>query len=361
MFHVVSPNPCVSTLMGKPLQHFYEFQPPYGDYIELALIFMKMCKKSVHASQASTIYIFPRLYLHPFYDMRYVEKEINKIHTTFEDGSSKNIWEIQKYCTQMQPGGEFHDMVINVKQTYPSKKLVIFSKIDPFRCHYRNEVTDECVHLDVDNLGRNNIPYISNIRWKSTWENPPWELRNRSILVSFTGSLFGTQASTSIRKQIYELCKPPQCKAFVRESMASHKNIKRALQIKKKSVFCLEPPGFSPPRRSMIDSILSGCIPVFFMHPRQFETYLPMHYHWDNHSYILFSPNQIKSLFTMLIQIQPSRIRNMQNSIAEHATSLVYGIDDIPGDAVDKIIDYFQLRTTELKKQNHMFKGLRYF
>ena len=55
------------------------------------------------------------------------------------------------------------------------------------------------------------------------------------------------------------------CKSGVSEHIAEADFIAQALKIKRNSVFCLEPPGYSAVRRSMIDSILSGCIPVLFM------------------------------------------------------------------------------------------------
>lgn len=53
------------------------------------------------------------------------------------------------------------------------------------------------------------------------------------------------------------------------------RSLARALELKRRSVFCLEPPGANPIRRSMYDSLLSGCIPVLFMSAAAFERFLP--------------------------------------------------------------------------------------
>ena len=55
------------------------------------------------------------------------------------------------------------------------------------------------------------------------------------------------------------------------------KSMKVALARKTTSIFCLEPPGFSPPRKSIVDSLLSGCIPVLFYDPSEYPGLMP-HY-----------------------------------------------------------------------------------
>ena len=37
-----------------------------------------------------------------------------------------------------------------------------------------------------------------------------------------------------------------------------------AFRIKRSSTFCLEPPGFGEHRKSMVDALTLGCIPVLF-------------------------------------------------------------------------------------------------
>ena len=42
------------------------------------------------------------------------------------------------------------------------------------------------------------------------------------------------------------------------------KHVNATVQWMRRSVFCLQPPGDSPTRKSIYDGILCGCIPVFF-------------------------------------------------------------------------------------------------
>jgi xyloglucan galactosyltransferase MUR3 len=44
----------------------------------------------------------------------------------------------------------------------------------------------------------------------------------------------------------------------------------------RRSVFCLQPPGDQPNRKSVVDSLLLGCIPVLF-HEAQLD-YIPWHW-----------------------------------------------------------------------------------
>ena len=51
-----------------------------------------------------------------------------------------------------------------------------------------------------------------------------------------------------------------------------------SLRLKQHSVFCLEPPGAAACRKSMVDSLLSGCIPVFFLSADQYANLWPLHF-----------------------------------------------------------------------------------
>jgi hypothetical protein len=52
-------------------------------------------------------------------------------------------------------------------------------------------------------------------------------------------------------------------------------HIEATVQWMRESVFCLQPPGDSPTRKSIYDGILCGCIPVFFEHPLEPIVTLP--------------------------------------------------------------------------------------
>ena len=91
--------------------------------------------------------------------------------------------------------------------------------------------------------------------------------------------LDGEEASASIalRQALTDACgrvANAVCTSFVSQNFpmltpdgaleSQRSTMRRALQLKRRSTFCLEPPGFSPPRKSTIDSWLSGCIRASF-------------------------------------------------------------------------------------------------
>lgn len=68
------------------------------------------------------------------------------------------------------------------------------------------------------------------------------------------------------------------------------------MRLKRRSVFCLEPPGHSMTRKSYIDSFLLGCIPVFFegddvIRTPKAERMWPLHFQpWRAERGALFLP-----------------------------------------------------------------------
>ena len=92
----------------------------------------------------------------------------------------------------------------------------------------------------------------------------------RQITISFTGSPRRfNEYSTLMREALVQKCKeittttnnPKNCVhgSYDHNKMSNN-------ELSRNSVFCLQPPGDMPSRKSVFDSILSGCIPVLF-HP----------------------------------------------------------------------------------------------
>lgn len=98
----------------------------------------------------------------------------------------------------------------------------------------------------------------------------PWERanhqENRTIIVSFLGNPRKySQINTAIREALVAQC-------LNHSDICSHGTYKHDAAISgpngesRHAVFCLQPPGDMPTRKSVFDSALSGCIPVLF-HP----------------------------------------------------------------------------------------------
>ena len=89
----------------------------------------------------------------------------------------------------------------------------------------------------------------------------PWQnFKNRSIIVSFVGNTRRyNDISTRIREALVHQCSNhrPQCQhgAYKHDNKVGQHHVSRS------SIFCLQPPGDMPTRKSLFDAVLSGCIP----------------------------------------------------------------------------------------------------
>ena len=229
--------------------------------------------------------------------------------------------------------------------------------------------------VEVDGLlgtpRRIQMPYLSSVRWDPSWERvdagghiPPWRSHEgRPLLVTFTGSLRGLPQSVRMRKALVLQCaRVPNsvCVSHVaaRFPLVEHAQraasddetatLRRALRLKRRAVFCLEPTGFSPPRKSIIDSVLSGCIPVLFYQPAQYRGLMPFFFGgWGANASVRVPPDKLLNggldVIQLLSDIPSARVREMQRTIATHAHRLVYGLGarGVPGDAIDTLLSTF--------------------
>lgn len=213
------------------------------------------------------------------------------------------------------------------------------------------------------------VPYMSSVRWSPAWErshSPPWlregggpPQRGAPLLATFTGSLRGQPRSVQLRRALTERCRNvskhvcttlvtgvfPIMGAGFTASEESTNNLRRALRLKRRATFCLEPPGYSPPRKSIIDSILSGCIPVLFYSEGEYEGLWPLFFgSWGTSATVRIQPEMVlqqgMDVLSHLAAIEPDRVRAMQQSIARNAHRLAYGLGatGVRGDAIDTLM-----------------------
>lgn len=117
------------------------------------------------------------------------------------------------------------------------------------------------------------VPFPSDYHFSKSYavgvgESLPWSFnatRKRPNLVAFVGTARRfNEYSTALRESLLQQCANHQ-KECTHESYIH--DAKHTLNdLSRNSVFCLQPPGDFPTRKSVFDSILSGCIPVLF-HP----------------------------------------------------------------------------------------------
>lgn len=89
----------------------------------------------------------------------------------------------------------------------------------------------------------------------------------RHTIVSFTGSPRRfNEYSTMMRESLVRMCGDLNNTALCSYGRYQHDLKVSNNELSRRSVFCLQPPGDMPSRKSVFDAILSGCIPVLF-HP----------------------------------------------------------------------------------------------
>jgi hypothetical protein len=114
------------------------------------------------------------------------------------------------------------------------------------------------------------IPYPSSFHY---WQNSkiiPWNVNassnKRNIFVTFVGGgKTINYISKSLREKLKHDCsKYENCLWKDTGRERSRVNLSEALHLYRRSIFCLSPPGDSPTRKAIFDSLLAGCIPVVF-------------------------------------------------------------------------------------------------
>mmetsp|Transcript_9938 Transcript_9938/g.15102 ORF Transcript_9938/g.15102 Transcript_9938/m.15102 type:complete len:470 (+) Transcript_9938:83-1492(+) len=108
------------------------------------------------------------------------------------------------------------------------------------------------------------VPYPSSIHWSSSNIDPialRFPYKNRTTLINFIGTV-GKRESSKLRHRMHHVLAQFNCSnIYCHHSGVSHGS---TLLTKGNSIFCLEPGGDSPSRKSISDSIAFGCIPVTF-------------------------------------------------------------------------------------------------
>ncbi|KAF3457367.1 hypothetical protein FNV43_RR02024 [Rhamnella rubrinervis] len=155
--------------------------------------------------------------------------------------------------------------------------------------------------------------------------------RERRYLFSFAGAPRPGQQD-SIRSELINQCKSSieHCKFMgCHGSNNPCENPKKVMGLFQNSIFCLQPSGDAFTRRSTFDSILAGCIPVFF-HPRtaytQYWWYFPKNY--SEYS-VFISQNDIKEKRVMisakLLGVSKDQVLEMREEVIRLIPKIIYG------------------------------------
>ncbi|KZV28801.1 hypothetical protein F511_06235 [Dorcoceras hygrometricum] len=177
------------------------------------------------------------------------------------------------------------------------------------------------------------------------WQNK-LRKQKKKALFCFIG---GTRPSMkgSIREEIMEQCNAAKRKCKMLECIDSKENCVKPVNVMKlfqSSVFCLQPPGDSFTRRSTFDSILAGCIPVFF-HPGsayvQYMWHLPKNY--EKYS-VFISQEDVKNkkvnIERLLSRIPKNKVLSMREEVIKLIPKVTYAD---PRSRLETVEDAFDL------------------
>ncbi|XP_006344022.1 xyloglucan-specific galacturonosyltransferase [Solanum tuberosum] len=204
----------------------------------------------------------------------------------------------------------------------------------------------------VNDIG---IPHPTYFHPQSDNDIIAWQDRiirsNRKSLVSFAGAA-RPDAPENIRSILISQCtstKDQECR-FLNCNSSSCNQPESIIELFMESEFCLQPPGDSPTRKSVFDSLISGCIPVIF---DPFTAYYQYSWHLpqDHKKYSVFIDQEdvrkMKvNVVERLMQIPTKERENMRSYIVyELLPGLVYGD---PKSKLEKFQDAFSITINNL-------------
>ncbi|KVI03619.1 Exostosin-like protein [Cynara cardunculus var. scolymus] len=192
------------------------------------------------------------------------------------------------------------------------------------------------------------------------WQNKIKRQKRRSLFC-FAGAP-RPKMEDSIRNEIIEQCvaSPRKCRLL----QCSYGNLRcqqpvDVMKLFQSSIFCLQPPGDSYTRRSTFDSILAGCIPVFFNPGSAYIQYL-WHLPREFEKYSVFiDEDDVKvknvSIDKILSRISTKKVSEMREKIIELIPNLVYAD---PRSKLEKFNDAFDLSVKGvLKRMDYLSKN----
>lgn len=183
---------------------------------------------------------------------------------------------------------------------------------------------------------------------------------HRPFLIHFGGGLHGDYG-LELRKKFVADCRNAAKYQCLLHNFSVKKNTCSALQGKTASKFCFEPGGDTPGRKSLYDSIALGCVPVLTS-PYQLLL-APWHLgHFRNTATVYLDRDVYLhdgfDIFTHLENIVAiGEYKRMQEELVANAHSVQYALEDVPGDAVERLlvgVKRASQRYEEQMKQQHI-------
>jgi len=217
----------------------------------------------------------------------------------------------------------------------------------------RDDGGGSLLNLDACNSGRMMIPHVSHVQWDMvSGRTPPWLSPNhwssRTRLALFVGSDAHTDDPTAaLRTHVMQRCAGlyPGCKIITQmnsniapewykkakyaitqyPSLQTDEAVRHYMSKKQETKFCLEVQGFSPGRQSMIDSILSGCVPVFVMPRDEWLSLWPLHMPWKQQGTLQLDPYLFRHQFFNLQEwLESQPYKQLFTHLVSNAHTVAY-------------------------------------
>lgn len=208
------------------------------------------------------------------------------------------------------------------------------------------------------------VPYPTYFHPKSLTEICRWQRKvmrvRRRHLFSFVGGP-RPNLDGSIRGEIIKQCLEShgKCK-FLNCNVNDCDNPVKIMAVFQNSVFCLQPSGDSYTRRSIFDSILAGCIPVFFNPGSGYNQYI-WYFPKDYTKYSVYIPekgmkNGMVSLKNLLGRIDKESVSRMRNEVVKIIPKIIYTKPGLVGPK--KIEDAFEIAMDRVLGRVSMVKRM---
>lgn len=194
------------------------------------------------------------------------------------------------------------------------------------------------------------IPYPTYFHPSSDDEVFQWQNRMRRLKRPYLFSFAGAprpNLKDSIRNEIMDQCRASGRKCWLLECLPKGNQCYKPevlMRMFQSSEFCLQPPGDSFTRRSAFDSILAGCIPVFF-HPGSAYVQYIWHLPKDYRNYSVFIPaDDVKdgkvSIEEVLLRIPKKQVWEMREEVIRLIPNVIYAD---PSSRLETLEDAFDL------------------
>ncbi|KAF7020332.1 hypothetical protein CFC21_033448 [Triticum aestivum] len=207
------------------------------------------------------------------------------------------------------------------------------------------------------------VPFPSHFHPSSDADVAGWQDRmrraQRGLLWCFAGGPRGGDMGT-VRAQIIEQCgRSSRCSLLGKSAVTKpgHFASGHAMRLLEGAEFCMQPRGDGYTRKSTFDSILAGCIPVFF-HPVSAYLQYTWHLPRDYRTYSVFIPHgdvgRNGSIEEVLSRIPSEKVARMREQVIRLIPTVMYRDPAAKGvtfkDAVDVALEHVIHRVAKRRR-----------